>query len=86
MSEKVLIIDNPDGCIDCVAGRWNTQKDYAICKAEGKINSEKYKKPSWCPLRPLPERKEEAKEPLATRYYMAEGWNDCLDEITGGKI
>ena len=39
----------------------------------------------WCPLRPLPERKEMPKN-YANRDYtqgIVDGWNRCWDEVTG---
>lgn len=45
-------------------------------------------KPSWCPIRPMPERKEGGQ--LALSPLLKEGladyergWNDCIDRIAG---
>ena len=41
------------------------------------------RRPDWCPLKPLPNRKEDLHYPC-NEYLQAvnEGWNNCLDEIT----
>ena len=54
------------------------------------VNSETYEKPDWCPLRELPEKKEEV-ELLECEGSMEmvwefpslknKGFNACLDEI-----
>lgn len=93
MSKAVLVMNMPENCGSCMfpircMDELNCEpmlKDYENGLTEiDPIIEDEDEKPDWCPLRPLPEKKEEAKEPLATRYYRAEGWNDCLDEITGG--
>lgn len=91
MAKAVLIMDMPESCDMCdfaddtqpprygektlyctVPGIGEDVTDYIACR------------PDFCPLRELPERKE-------TNYYMnnkgkgiVEGWNACLEEITGG--
>ena len=45
-------------------------------------------KPSWCPIRPMPERKETGGNPPNPMIGAAElsfrmGWNDCIDRIVG---
>lgn len=45
------------------------------------------KKQDWCPLKPLPEKKEYI-VPIdnveSQKDIIAVGWNACIDEITGG--
>lgn len=90
MKKAVLLMDVPEKCIDCnlcvldmdgsISCYYNKRE---ICSNVGENNS----RPNWCPLRPLPDRKE------ITETYKWEdrlpsfkcGWNWCLDEITGGK-
>lgn len=66
----------PNSCDECeVRCTGYTAKDYA---------QKGIKKPSWCPIRPLPEKRNYSDELADTRgfdMYM-EGWNDCLKEIT----
>lgn len=83
MSKAVLVMDMPKCCDDC---QFFAYIHFCVCLADkGRFIRyiEKDKKPEWCPLRELPEYKEEIDEPMPA-YYRAEGWNDCLYEITGG--
>lgn len=84
MAKAVLVMDMPECCADCYCGYFerDTKKLNLVCGATGE-DANNVGKPDWCPLRELPERKE-------TNYYMnnkgkgiVEGWNACLDEITG---
>ena len=38
-------------------------------------------KPNWCPLRELPQKKEERKHMNGSEYYKTVGYNTCIDEI-----
>ena len=79
--KSVLVIDTPTTCTDCPCYDYihgvcaNTHKDCELRKQA---------KPSWCPLRPLPNRKEDLHYPC-NEYLQAinEGWNACIDVITG---
>ena len=81
-------MDVPETCLDCNLCVLDTDGSIScyynkreICSNVGENNS----RPNWCPLRPLPDRKE------ITETYKWEdrlpsfkcGWNWCLDEITG---
>ena len=88
MKKAVLLMNVPEKCLDCnlcvldmdgsISCYYNKRE---ICSNVGENNS----RPNWCPLRPLPDRKE------ITETYKWEdrlpsfkcGWNWCLDEITG---
>lgn len=88
MKKAVLLMNVPEKCLDCnlcvldmdgsISCYYNKRE---ICSNVGENNS----RPNWCPLRPLPDRKE------ITETYKLEdrlpsfkcGWNWCLDEITG---
>ena len=88
MKKAVLLMDVQEKCLDCnlcvldmdgsISCYYNKRE---ICSNVGENNS----RPNWCPLRPLPDRKE------ITETYKWEdrlpsfkcGWNWCLDEITG---
>ena len=81
MSKAMLIMDMPESCAECklyVKGKYRTDK----CRITMLEMNNKFGKPSWCPLRELPERW----EPTSLdddAYYM--GYNACIDEILGGK-
>ena len=82
-SISILVFDEmPNSCAECdVICTGYTEKEY----------SEKgIKRPSWCPLRPLPQKKHKNGGSRVIDgvewYYDSEhddGWNDCLDEILG---
>ena len=88
MKKAVLLMNVPEKCLDCNLCVLDTDGSIScyynkreICSNVGENNS----RPNWCPLRPLPDRKE------ITETYKWEdrlpsfkcGWNWCLDEITG---
>ena len=74
--KAILVIDKmPNSCDKCeVRCTEYTGKDYA---------QKGIKRPTWCPLKPLPEKNtwDITKNGHVTEY--AEGWNACLDEILG---
>lgn len=89
--KAVLVIDMPKDCWDC-----HLVDEWGNCNAI-KMTSEKYgvsvkqndkDRPSWCPLRPMPKKEE---KPIKGEddyndfcIGYTRGWNECLDEITGG--
>ena len=88
MRKSVLVMKTPEKCLDCNLCALDMDGSLScyyykkeICSNVGENNS----RPEWCPLRPLPDRKE------ITETYKWEdrlpsfkcGWNWCLDEITG---
>lgn len=91
MPKAVLIMDMPENCENC-ACKYPSYKDDALydCAITGKtipINGGRYgKKPDWCPLRELPEKRytSHPKACSTNRYWTDEinaGFNACLDEI-----
>lgn len=81
MAKAVLVMDMPEQvCQKCTLCYGTKNDDEYLCCAVGKLVPDG-KKPDWCPLRELPEKKE-------TNYYMnnkekgiVEGCNACLDAI-----
>lgn len=43
-------------------------------------------KPDWCPLKPLPEKKEERDWRSKLSLEWVRGWNTCISKITGGEV
>lgn len=89
MSKSVLVIDTPERCIDCEIGQnySNMLETYISCPIAGKcVLDEKAETiPDWCPLMDLPE-KDNGDYPSNTfDAGFVEGWNQCIDEITGGE-
>lgn len=78
MSKSVLVIDTPENCGKCrfVNEFW--------CRVNGRILPQYDEIPGWCPLMDLPE-KDNGDYPANTfDAGYADGWNVCIDEITGG--
>lgn len=82
--KAILVIDMPSNCAECSLRYWGIAGWSCICTRrllEGSITERE----EWCPLRPLPQRKEtNGYEPFEI-FIHREGWNQCLDEITGDK-
>lgn len=86
--KAILVIDKmPKNCSDCWLHH-NEYSDYEkvwedIChNAEHEchvLSKTNYiKRPSWCPLKPMPKKKNTDFHP---NVVYANGWNDCLKEI-----
>ncbi len=93
MSKSVLVIDTPGSCMGCnfFICDGDTNMDSCMARETARsVDLEKYDKPDWCPLKPLPEKKEEMGMPRTPsmndikRIGFQKGWNACIDEIIGG--
>ena len=92
MSKAILVMDMPESCRTCylrVIGSVNFLNfcTGADCRKidQMKIINENIK-PDWCPLRPMPEKKQLSGD-VHNVQSMAEeisaaSWNACIDEIT----
>lgn len=86
MSKAVLVMDMPSNCKDCnmsVLGRKpHTGQMCFRCVHYPTIMvlPKKTKRPDWCPLRELPEKKS-----VYTNGHYTDGYNDCIDELLGDK-
>ena len=87
MSKSVLVIDTPENCYLCCLRR-ESIRNCPYCEAKLKGIKDLSVKPDWCPLNPLPEKKEYI-VPIdnieSQKDIIAVGWNACIDEITGGE-
>ena len=99
MAKAVLVMDMPETCCDCRFCRELHEGVEACCELEDEPNDNTlcrmiddycYNKPDWCPLRELPEKKEEVElleceDPIETVWEFPslknKGFNACLDEI-----
>lgn len=94
MSKSVLVIDTPENCYDCrfcyeldegveaCCSISDDDKDTSLMK---KIDCEYgycQGKPDWCPLKPLPEEKEEEYWRSKLSLAWIRGWNTCISKIT----
>ena len=87
-SKSILVIDTPKNCAECKL-MYLQGVGESICNA---VDWER--RPSWCPLKPLPEKmsmRDEAQFYLGymngkTKYLgFNEGYNACLEDILGGE-
>lgn len=88
MKKAVLLMNVPEKCLDCnlcvldmdgsISCYYNKRE---ICSNVGENNS----RPNWCPLKSLPEEDHENHYPDEWEDGYADGWNDCLREITGSQ-
>lgn len=89
MAKAILVMDMPESCFGCNFLYCDGDTNLGSCQAREKarpVDSETYKKPDWCPLRELPEKKEtvhpqECYENSYCTDEMKAGWNACLDRI-----
>lgn len=79
MNKSALVMNTPENCGKCkfISEFW--------CRAmDGRRVPNNDVIPDWCPLMDLPE-KDNGDYPANTfDAGFAEGWNQCIDEITGG--
>lgn len=83
--KSILIIDTPKDCGDCqlMVDGWC----YGIPSREEVQGKIKYlKRPSWCPLKPLPEWKDVPEYLETNRDWEAWGYDLCLAEILGDAV
>lgn len=90
MSKSVLVMDTPEkGCISCLIGRNRSDRinTYIYCPIakETVWNEDAETTPEWCPLVDLPEKDDGDYPANTSDAGFAEGWNQCIDEITGGE-
>lgn len=85
MSKAVLAMDMPECCADCPCSFFEREnpKLNLICGPAGD-DANNVGKPDWCPLRPMPEEREE-NHTGTYKDNFNEGWNACIDAIGGGE-
>lgn len=86
MSKAVLVMDMPGSCFGCNFCHINSSGGEDRCQAfevSRAVNSETYEKPSWCPLRELPEKIPDLEHGYENveKSIIRIGWNACLDMI-----
>lgn len=83
MGKSILVMDTPECCDYCPAGRISGMAGQVECRARETIhvNPNGRTVPDWCPLQDAPEKK--GKNPYHNEHESGyvEGWNDCLDHI-----
>lgn len=82
MNRSILVIDTPESCCSCYLRGFTLNLQY--CRGKLKDIKDVSTKPDWCPFMDLPE-KDNGDYPANTfDAGFVEGWNQCIDEITGG--
>ena len=90
--KAILVIDMPSSCTNCPCAGNNY--DYNECEPKGKrlaLEDIYEKRPSWCPLKPMPSKKEPKRfEPFEMNMVeynkgYRKCYNACIDEILGDK-
>ena len=101
MSKSVLVMETPENCYVCPFGTaYCSALEYeglceladcldcdVILMTEEHYDCESKSRPDWCPLKPLPEKKEYIvpnDNVESQKDIIAVGWNTCLREITKG--
>lgn len=86
MSKAILVMDMPKSCRECdlrVIGSYNfcTGADGRKIDQMKIINNDI--KPDWCPLREVPQKREEkyASDVGLRDSGFIDGWNHCIDTI-----
>lgn len=81
--KAVLVIDMPMDCYECPC----SNEGCYLCQIRRRLLEDDFqdRRPSWCPLRPLPQKKGKHGElhEYDTDIHYEIGWNDCIDEIVG---
>ena len=87
MSKAILILDNPTTCEECPIGTSDKEMGNAVvCRKFApylKVNPTPEVKPSWCPLKSMPEKT--PRSGFDDLYHVGEknGWNAAIDAIGG---
>lgn len=89
--KAILILDMPIDCEGC--DMFFVDKDFKCyrCKANDMVIGDEIVRQKWCPLKPLPQKKEVDENHKMAQWnndcdiaYNA-GYNTCLEDILGGK-
>ena len=89
MSKAVLVLDMPQTCKECPLNYSNDCDDSVCVPTENLIYPEwieENRKPDWCPLYSLPEKREtvcyQGEDWLSVDTKKRnEGWNACVEEL-----
>ena len=87
MSKAVLVMDMPSSCMKCPIGQNESiPLETCIRCPLGKcvIDAETETRPDYCPLRELPEKKEDNANNSESFACFKLGYNACIDEISKG--
>ena len=78
--KAILVLDMPNECDECPC----LNRHLWECRADKKRRSSD-ERPSWCPLKPMPSRKNNQESVMIGSIDMdigyILGWNECLEEL-----
>ena len=85
IGKAILVMDMPSSCSECsLCDEYDSSGLYCVPGDkyyDGEDITES--RATFCPLREIPEKKQgSSTEGMYTNEYC-DGWNDCIDEITG---
>lgn len=80
MSKSVLVIDTPKYCALCVL---RSGVLHPFCRVNIRDITDLSIRPAWCSLMNLPEKDNGDYPANTVDAGFVEGWNQCIDEITG---
>ena len=80
-TKAILVIDKPESCTSCLLGIYN-KKWFCLATNKDIDITDRYNIPEWCPLKPMPMKKEALMGMGKINFGKALGWNDCIEEIT----
>ena len=83
MSKAILVIDMPDSCNECCLHNYHFCDVIGDCIDKYMYDINEKDKPSWCPLKEVPEKKEYYIGMDENSAGVVDGWNWCLEEILG---
>lgn len=90
MSKGIIVVDMPEYCDYCPTGRIfgiNSGVECLVAPEEQCVSGYglRVKRPDWCPIRPIPEKKPLTGDVSNTEKMGDElvraGWNACIDEL-----
>lgn len=91
MGKAILVIEAPASCIDCPCYKGGNILRCGV-NFQSLTDKEIRKKPDWCTLRQIPDKKEKVVRTGICYEYdegyedgEVSGWNKCIDTITGDK-
>ena len=85
MAKVMLIMDMPESCEKCKLSSCLVPIGVGICFVGRENFDDMTKVQDWCPLRELPQTKDENAEYYKIERYRARGWNDCIEAILDGE-
>ena len=96
-NKSILVMDTPENCESCACAQIAFDSElfregelYCLMKLKSVEENMYENRPDWCPLKPVPNKKEVIEIPRIPstldfrRRGFQDGWNACIDEIIGG--